>query len=416
MRSAALRIVWTNAKQVKCAAMIITRTSVALLVSIALAGSSVAQNNIWLAVSGTADWNVANSWLAASSGGGEVSGVPNVSFDEVALVGNDATVFVAGAAPNVGGVVIGHNTAGPNALSFVGPGAVEIRDGGSLSVVRDGSTPNLLPGSVIVGSAGNAGSLSVVRGGTLNASLLSTNAVGEGTTTFGGGTNGTAVIDVDAATLRHNTRIVGPNVQFTTNQLQFTGSSNLTAEITGPTHSAIDVSGLAILDGALTVDFNGFNPTTIGQSWTVATAGAVLGQFDSVSTPDALPVGTGLDVEHVASGANTNVNVSLERILSLQVNRQSGAVTIVNQGSSTLSFDGYSIASADGVFDSSDGVWNSLSDDGVAGWVEANASENLLAELQSVVPSNPFSLPAAGTRGLGTPYRPAFGTLVRRRS
>jgi len=81
----------------------------------------------------------------------------------------------------------------------------------------------------------------------------------------------------------------------------------------------------------------------------------------------------------------------------LVVNRTSGSLEVVSNG--TLEVDGYEVTSPAGRF-STDG-WNSLADQGVAGWEEANPNGEGISELNWAGSS---TLEAGNAVALGTPY------------
>jgi hypothetical protein len=94
--------------------------------------------------------------------------------------------------------------------------------------------------------------------------------------------------------------------------------------------------------------------------------------------------------------------------LRLQVDRATGGATIVNQWTGPISFDAYTIVS-EGEYLT--GSWNSLSDQGAAGWEEAdNVSARRVSEFN---PSGSSALASGGTIQLGNPFAfpppPAFG-------
>jgi hypothetical protein len=85
--------------------------------------------------------------------------------------------------------------------------------------------------------------------------------------------------------------------------------------------------------------------------------------------------------------------------LVLAVDPDSGAGTLVNASPFDIQIDGYAILSGSGALLSEDGQWNSLEDQALSAWEEANVSANQLAELN---PTNSTSLNAGGHLELGT--------------
>src|SRR6266436_942019 len=72
--------------------------------------------------------------------------------------------------------------------------------------------------------------------------------------------------------------------------------------------------------------------------------------------------------------------VSVPR-LTLQINRTNGKGTLINNSTTSLVLDGYSIESAAGSLNPANNTgWKSLQDQSVAGWQENLATTNRLAE------------------------------------
>lgn len=370
-------------------------TLVAACVSVfVLAGQATAQTEqIWQPVV-IDNWNTGANWAPFAA-------TPDVSFDEVGVIENGGTAYLdAPASTTTGGVILGR----------ADTGALEIRNGGSL-VNAAGSN---VVGSVLVGNSVSTGTLTVEPGGSLTAVSLSLSNAGSSSVSLGGTTAGTTTVAVDSASLSADTRIIGPNVNFTvTNDLVFGGTNTLTAEITGLSHSAIQVTGNAQLNGTLNVEFNGYVPS-VGNSWTLVDAGTVTGGFaPTVTTNATFGPGQTLIVSQTTSG-NTLVDVSLEEVLVLKVNRQSGTMSLDNVTATPMALGGYSVQSASGALNPAGGVWNSLTDQAVPGFQEANPSANLLAELNPNIGGS-ASFPATSSTSLGTPYSqivPAFGTPI----
>jgi len=180
------------------------------------------------------------------------------------------------------------------------------------------------------------------------------------------------------------TRIIGPNVDFSTANIALGTANTLIAEITDIAHSVIDVSGTATPRGTLQLDFNGHVPQ-IGDGWDIIDAGSFVGNFASVGLAPGqnLDPGLGFIVSQSTGGLNGNVaNVSLTNKLVLSVNRSTGDVSISNLSGAWIDFDGYEIGSVGGFLD--DGSWNSLQSQTEPGWQSIGApSANLVAELNS---------------------------------
>ena len=119
----------------------------------------------------------------------------------------------------------------------------------------------------------------------------------------------------------------------------------------------------------------------------------------------------GQSYQLVQANGGTNgklLKLSIEEILTLQVNRSTGAVSISNVGTTSKSLDGYSILSSHGSLIAAS--WNSLQDQSVAGWVEEGAPTT--TDLSELNPTSSSTINASNSLALGTPYAaqfPAFG-------
>jgi hypothetical protein len=366
--------------------------------------------------SGTGNWNVATNWSRDI--------VPDVTQEDSAIVNAGGTVQVNTAiGTNVGSVVLGQGAATGQS------GTLEIQSGGTLNVIDDPTFP--ADGSVRVGqntgqgldatlmTATNAnpgtGTLRVLRGGTLNSVSLTLGGTVNSSITLGAGAAGTATVNTGAVTLGRTLRVIGPNVNFnsagTGAGINFQGNSIFIPEITGATHSPLKTSGNAALGGTLQVDFNGVTPTQ-GPSWNIIDADTVSGAFASIQPDAAFPLGLGqvMATRIVDGGMNGRlVQLFVQQLPVLTVDRDTGAVTIRNPGNAGMQFDGYTIQSTLGGL--STASWQSLEDNpGVAGtgWFEANPSANRLSELRS---GGTSTLAAAGSWALGTPFQPPAPTM-----
>ena len=128
------------------------------------------------------------------------------------------------------------------------------------------------------------------------------------------------------------------------------------------------------------------------------------------SMAPALPVGQAYRLFQETVGARRLLQLGVEEVLTLQVNRVTGATSIVNVGSMTKTIDGYSIISPHG---SLTGTWNSLDDQDFGGagvWVEAPPRPNDLSEVRPGAGGS--AMGGGNSLNLGTPYVktfPAFG-------
>lgn len=355
--------------------------------------TSVAQepNDILWGNTGTGDWNVGTNWP-------QFSAVPQAdTFNEHAIINNGGTAFIDSTV-----------AAGPGAIELGDAeamgGTLEIRDGGSITVINNGVTS----GDVLVGNGDQDGTVTIDRGGSLTAELFSTFNTGGSSVTLGGGAgSGMATLNTTALTLRSDFRVIGPNVAINTSNLLFGGATNLIAEITGPTHSIIDVNGFARTNGTLTLDFNGVTPS-VGDSWTIIDAQAVAGGFTQVTTTASLGPGTAFVQRSAAGGNGQLISASLEEVLTLKVNRNTGGATLVSESGSAVDLSGYDVVSGSGLLDTG---WNSLADQSVGSFQEASPTVNNLSELD---PNGTTSVNATGFN-LGTAYAPQnapFGSPI----
>jgi hypothetical protein len=333
-----------------------------------------------------ANWNLDGNWTGPSG-----SFVPSAEFDEVAVISNGGTAWVADTPPNTGGITINS-------------GLVEIRTGGNLtSRTGDGEAAN---GAVNVGGSG-LGRLSVLSGGVLNAPTIGMGGSADSELFL----SGTASLNIAGnASLTRVTRIQGPSVSFEVGG-NLTVNGRFVPVITGANHTAIDVfSGQVTLGGVLQPEFSGVAPT-LGQSWTLIDAATVSGQFASIDSSQAtgLARGAAFGVSY-NQGGNGNVVLSLDSKLILSVNRANGAARIENALGGAKAIQGYSIQSPSGTL--APESWTSLEDAGEGAWQEANPTANALSELN---PLGTTSLAVGATRNLGDILAPSptkFGELL----
>ncbi|MEM6331281.1 MAG: PEP-CTERM sorting domain-containing protein [Planctomycetota bacterium] len=362
------------------------------------AGTANAQFFVeWGAGGGPGDYQTASNWLPFGT-------VPTTAQSDIAIISNGGAATLSGFAPNVGGVRIGadQDFGGANAI---GTGSLII-DGGSLisEIVSTGFGDT--DGRVNVGDGAQPGTLAVLNGGVLDTVFLES-VIGGGDTSIT--VDGFSSVSSQFSILRSDVRIVGPNASFVTNELQLTGQATLTAQITGPTHTAINATSLAQIGGTdVVLEFDGYSPV-VGDSYTLIQSQTLLGGIGAVTTNATLGAGQNFDVEEVTSGGTTSINVSVEEVLTLNVNRADGSATITSDSGSTLGLIGYSIGSAGGNL--TPGAWVSLADVATGSFVEANPTANALSELDSSTAG--ISVAGGASVALGQIYNPtipAFGT------
>lgn len=322
-------------------------------------------------------------------------------FNEQAVINNGGLAFLTGTPNPVGGLTLGTDDAGT--------GSLEIRSGGSLTVVDNGITS----GIVEVGEQNSDvgfGFLTVERGGTLATKILRS-GTGDGLITLGTGAGaGVATLTADSALLRTDTRIT-PNVSFTAGQLQLGGQSNIILEVAGGSNSIVNATGFANLGGTLTLDFGGAVPA-IGSSWTVAEAGGISSGFGVLTTTSELGPGLGFTQQVVEAGAREQLVVDLEALLTLQVNRSTGATTILSESGTPVQLTAYNLQSGDGVINT---AYNSLEDQSVGGFQKSGPAGFLATQSGELSSTGGVSIDGTGV-SLGSAYAaapvPVFGAPV----
>jgi hypothetical protein len=367
----------------------------------------------WIGPDG-GNWNTPANWLTVEGN----NFPPAQDFGEAGAIGNNTTAVLSTQAMSVfGGVPAPVDVGGVKLGTIAGAfGGLRLTSGGFLT----SRVPDSIPGetgAIQVGIAGQ-GILTVLGGATLNGTSLSSGGATGSSITLGDATASTATLSLtEGANLARTTTIVGPNVNFNaTGNLALTNTHTLVANIRHATnHSALKTEGAAAINGTLKPMFTGVTPS-LGNKWTlIDAAGAINGNFSNVdaSMAPAVPGGVYRAVPAMSGGRNL-LQLSLEEVLTLEVNRETGAASIRNIGPTAKTIDGYSILSPHG---SLTGAWNSLDDQNVVGanvWVEAGPTANALSELIPGAPPGPVSqtLNTGTTLSLGTPYAktfPAFG-------
>lgn len=355
------------------------RFAIALLIwGIVVASRTVhGQTNANFTAAGPANWNQGGNWSTFQ--------VPEAAFNENAVISGNQSAFVDTTVPDIGGINLSAST-------------LDIRSGGSLAAVSN----SLVTGGLSVGATGN---LMVKRGGSLSAVNLTTAGNTSQITLGETGGAGTATFTVSNATLQGTTRVVGPNVSFSASGgLAFSGTSTYSPVITGTSHSTINVTGQATLGGKVRPEFSGYTPV-LGNSWNLVSAGEIGGNFAPLDTSllPSTPRGTGFAL----STSATSATLRFTNKLVLSVDRVTGATKIENVVGSPIQFDGYSMSSAGGRLS---GSWNSLDDQNVSGWDEADNSNSFRrTEFNSTAST---SINAGGSHVLGNPYSPPMPTAI----
>jgi hypothetical protein len=332
---------------------------------LAASRQAAADEVFWLPA-GTSNFNTPTNWERLPAGSGN-TGAPLSLNNESAVIINGGTAEVnSTVANNPGSVRLGAATV--NLLA--GSGTLRILPGGNLTAefISGAADAN---GVVVVGAAvTNSGVTSQgvgtfeMTGGTLNAAGIT---LGGATTSAvrlsGNATLNLGVTPAFTSTFGRDFRITGPNVNFTsTNNVTLQaggGAGRYTAEITAATHSPIKTTGTATLAGNLNIAFTGFTPTPGTSTWTLVDAATLTGNFanaalggvvpNSAVTGYTPPVGATFALSNVAGGNGRRVQLSLDKRLVMQVNRDTGDITLRNpQGAVVTQLTGYSISSAAG--------------------------------------------------------------------
>lgn len=296
---------------------------------------------------GSDNWNIDANWFFP--GGGMV--VPDAAFDDSAEITNGGTAVIDSSVPDIVNL---------NVTS----GVVDVQNNGSLSMVRPFDT---------------GGNLTVGAGGTVqlsgNASL---------TTEFNATNNGLVTITGSGATLD-----VGGD---------FSGGGVYAPEITGNTHTVIDVTGHAQLGGTLRPSFNGVSPA-FGDSWQLFSAGSISGNFGTVDQSNAGALPLGLRLRSRVDGNQAFLDVDNQLVMT--IDRLTGTTTVENLAGGPINIKGYTIGSQNNLLDP-DG-WSSLEDAAAVGWREANPSATFLSELNL---ENQMTFDAGSAVEFGAAYTP----------
>ncbi|MCO6044723.1 hypothetical protein NG895_12470 [Aeoliella sp. ICT_H6.2] len=395
----------------QCSAIAWTPCAIAFAL-LALAGPRLAhgQFNVTWQGPNNGQWWEDSNWPPPAGGTEGVE--PLAEFAEQAIIDNDTTAVVSRAADtnidpdegNPGGVKLGPTAGTSGGLRIVSGGTLTVDAG----IYDDGIVITTTDGFVDAGQSGT-GTLTVLGGGTLNSVGIRSGGESTSSINLGDSSGLTATVSTGFAELARTTRVVGPNVNFNaTNGIQFTGEHTLIAEITHQTnHSALKTPALAQLGGTLRPEFNGVTPQ-VNDEWTLIDAGFTYGDFDALdlSALPALGPAQAYRIKRDSGGNGDLVKLAVDQLLTLVIDRESGAATITNEGSAAVAIDGYSILSPSGGLT---GTWNSLANQGTAGWQEATPTANALNELSD---SATLNVTGASPASVGTPYEavfPAFG-------
>jgi hypothetical protein len=292
-------------------------------------------------------------------------------------------------------------------------GTLTIGNGGNLPVTF--TAGNVSNGGINVGQAGT-GHLIVQPGGTLTARSITVAGENGSSVVLGGTASGTTTVTTEfGATFGRNLRVIGPNVNFATQTLMLQPSNTYVAQITGATHSPLKSTNLATLGGTLRVEFGPGVTPMLGNRWNLIDAPSFAGMFANIdtSTAPALPTGQVYLFEAVDDPMSVHGQfgrLSIEQLLVLNVNRNTGAVSI-NTGTAPVNIDGYAVSSPLGGL--VPGNWSSLQDQGVSDWRESPPG-GAVTQLAELKPTASTAIAPGAPRALGNifqyPAAQEFGT------
>jgi hypothetical protein len=315
-----------------------------------------------------------DNWFAATL---ELRFIPDFSVGdgERAFIENGGTAFVSsdgGISP--GQIVLG--SAGGTS------GTLEVQDGGVLAS-RIGAATN---GNITVGSAGGVGTLRVLPGGTLTAE----GPISQGTNSansilVGGLTGSAATLSASSAVLPRALQVF-PNAAFSvTGGANFAATSNYTSEITGnEVNGKFDVGATATLAGTLNLNFNSYTPST-GHSWNVVEATTINGSFSAITHNAALAANQNFVVTKPDAGdGQLGYNVSLQEVLVLEVDRNTGAATIKHPGGASIPVDGYFVGSTVGSLAPAGRTSVNGQSNLGTGWIDTAGTATNVGELKAV--------------------------------
>lgn len=294
---------------------------------------------------------------------------------ERAFIENGGTATVNSAGPySPGQIVMGSATGTSGTLEIQSGGVIASRIGGGVN------------GNITVGSGAGIGVLRVLPGGSISAEGSLVQGNNNSNRIFVGGAGaGTATLSAASATLGSEVHVY-PNAAFST-----TGSGNFgVGAIYAPHVTANGVSGkinvgaTAALAGDLALDFGSYTPT-VGHNWNVLEAAAFSGNFNSISSNASLAANHALVATRPSlGGGRVAYNVSVQEVLVLEVNRDTGMATLKHPGSSNIQLDGYFIGSDAGSLNPAN--WNSWDAGNHFGgdWLATDARPDNLGELKPV--------------------------------
>jgi hypothetical protein len=377
--------------------------SITKLLLIAFAACSV---TMWQAASTDAQGTFNIDWVAPAPANYDVDGnwlyqgspgVPGLFSGDIAVIGNAAqptgvanitAPLASSGATDIAGLVLGSGAGSNGTLNM---------SAGNLAIIAESGSQ----GNIVVGSGGT-GTLSVT-GGTLSG----VNATSNAASSINLSGNGSLTVN-NVATLGGTTSISGTTASLNVGTLLQPGSGVYAPTITGSGVAKMNVTGQAALNGTLDVTFSGTTPS-VGATWNLIEAADFHGPtFTAVNATGVnLPIGQQFRVREVATGGGrANAQLQLVELLRLQVNRDTGAMSILTGAAGTATINGYQIQASGDVFDSG-AAWTKLSPSN--GWQVANGSATQLAEIKSTAGGRTVS--QASPLSLGNSFAPDFDSL-----
>lgn len=359
-------------------------------------------NYTW--IGGTGSWNSGANW--------DLGLPPEAFYEETATINNGGTATLNAAATNsvpydggsgvipgaVGGLVLGQ-LAGDS-------GTLRVMSGGMINFV---DSTGAAAGIANIG-LGGTGVLEVQGGGTFSTTSLDVNTGSQ--VIIGGGTGVASVTSTGNSWLGGTTTIRGNGHTFSAaGNVVLEGSGVYNPVISSATPTRLRATGSVSLGGSLQVEFAPGYVPALGNSWALVDATGVSGNFNNapggivqVEGEHAAEIGSTYRLRTVPGGTNGNLlQLSLEANLVLRVNRDTGAMSIVNPlGAAVPALDSYTITSGVGsLLSSYKGISGTPAGD--TGWEKAPMnSVNGLAEFKATGGLNVSS--AATNLSLGTGF------------
>lgn len=370
--------------------------AIAATACLAMAGDAYAQANVIFQPANGDFYDDVNSWLDPVL----FTDVPSWEFDQIAIINNAGTATVSSDGSNItlydpspGRIALGSGSGTS--------GTLIIQNNGVLAAKANTGT-GISQGNITVGTAG-VGTLIVEPGGTLTSEgPLTTGASASNSITVGNASGaGVATLSPNAAVLSSATRVYS-NASFNAaTTLNFTGNSVYTSEINTFGAGRVGAAGVTTLDGTLNLNFTGVTPS-VGNSWVVAEGASIAGGFDAITSSASLAFGQKFIVSTSAGGPGQQASASLEEVLVLEVNRNTGVATIKQPGNNSLSLDGYYVAS-DTVGSLDPSGWSSFASQGTQGanWIPTANDANTIGEFKA---TGSTSIGSGGSVGIGSIY------------